>query len=99
MFLLSAFALYSFAVADRIGLEAPPPTPILLDRQGYFLAQFGADFTGPNGARRTEYGYWPLDALPERVVAATLALEDRRFWDHPGVDGLAVLRAAFERRF
>ena len=95
MFLLSAFALYSFAVADRIGLEAPPPTPILLDRQGYFLAQFGADFTGPNGARRTEYGYWPLDALPERVVAATLALEDRRFWDHPGVDGLAVLRAAW----
>src|SRR5205823_1082062 len=27
-----------------------------------------------------------------RVVAATLAVEDRRFWRHPGVDPLAVVR-------
>lgn len=89
-------ARYGLAVAERIELVAPPPTPILLDRQGDFLAQFGAVVTDPDGARRTEYGYWPLAALPERVAAATVALEDRRFWNHPGVDALAVLRASWQ---
>jgi len=39
------------------------------------------------------YGFWPVDKVPERVVAATLALEDRRFYSHPGVDPLALGRA------
>ncbi|MFO1371520.1 MAG: transglycosylase domain-containing protein [Candidatus Competibacteraceae bacterium] len=94
--LLAALTMYGLAVVQRISLEAPPPTPILLDRQGYFLAQFGATRIDAAGARRTEYGYWPLDALPERVAAATVALEDQRFWNHPGVDGLAVLRATWQ---
>ena len=33
------------------------------------------------------------DELPPLVVAATLAAEDRRFFIHPGVDPLAVVRA------
>jgi penicillin-binding protein 1C len=33
------------------------------------------------------------DRLPPVLVAATLAAEDRRFWSHPGVDALAMLRA------
>ncbi|MBV8200283.1 MAG: transglycosylase domain-containing protein [Acidobacteria bacterium] len=41
-------------------------------------------------------GYWPVAELPPRVVAATLALEDRRFGSHPGVDPLAVARAALQ---
>ena len=41
-------------------------------------------------------GYWPVPALPPRVVAATLALEDRRFGSHPGVDPLAVARALLQ---
>ncbi|MES2638035.1 MAG: transglycosylase domain-containing protein [Myxococcota bacterium] len=35
----------------------------------------------------------PDHALPARVVAATLALEDHRFRTHPGVDPLAIARA------
>jgi penicillin-binding protein 1C len=34
------------------------------------------------------------DALPDALVRATLAAEDRRFWSHPGVDPLAIARAA-----
>ena len=41
-------------------------------------------------------GYWPVPELPPRVVAATLALEDRRFGSHPGVDPLAVARALLQ---
>ncbi len=35
----------------------------------------------------------PLEAISPRLIAATLALEDQRFWRHPGVDGLAIVRA------
>src|ERR687892_50673 len=31
--------------------------------------------------------------LPPVLVAATIAAEDRRFWSHPGVDPIAILRA------
>src|SRR5262249_4302457 len=47
----------------------------------------------PSG--RIDYGYWPLQQLPDRVVKATLALEDRRFYDHIGVDPYAIGRAAW----
>jgi penicillin-binding protein 1C len=33
-------------------------------------------------------------ALPPMLVAATVAAEDRRFWSHPGVDAIAIARAA-----
>ena len=86
-----AVALLALGVAGWFGarLEAPPPTPILLDRNGGFLAQIpAADDAG--------YGYWDMGALPPRVVAATVALEDRRFWWHPGVDPIALARAVWQ---
>jgi len=35
-----------------------------------------------------------LDAIPDRVIAAFLAAEDKNFFGHPGIDPLAILRAA-----
>jgi penicillin-binding protein 1B len=35
----------------------------------------------------------PLAQIPPRMVQAVLAIEDRRFYDHPGVDPLGILRA------
>jgi len=87
---------YLAAVLSRAHFDAPPPTPIVYDRHGTFLAQFGDDLAARDGVRLTEYGYWPVDPLPARVVSASLALEDRRFWSHPGVDPRAVLRAAWQ---
>ncbi len=34
--------------------------------------------------------------LPDHVVVATIAAEDRRFYSHPGVDPLAIVRAAIQ---
>jgi penicillin-binding protein 1C len=77
------------AAWEASSLTAPQPTWLVLDRNARFLAQLPSPT--PKG-----FGYWPIDELPPRVVAATLAIEDRRFWTHPGVDPLAVLRAAWQ---
>ncbi len=37
-----------------------------------------------------------FDDLPDRVVDAFVAAEDRRFWEHPGIDYVGVLRAMFQ---
>lgn len=43
------------------------------------------------------------DDLPQNIVDATIAAEDRRFFSHPGVDPIAIARATLanlrERRF
>lgn len=71
----------------RSGLVAPEPTLLVTDREGRFLGELP-----PAGDDRL--GYWPVTSIPERVAAATIAIEDRRFAVHPGVDLLAVARAA-----
>ncbi len=70
-------------------LDAPSPTEIVYDRNGAFLTQVA------HGPESLGYGYWPLQKIPERLALATLALEDRRFDEHPGVDPLALARAAW----
>src|SRR3990170_8888985 len=36
-----------------------------------------------------------LDEVPELLIAATLAIEDKSFWTNPGVDVLGIARAAY----
>ncbi|MHB1223688.1 MAG: transglycosylase domain-containing protein [Gemmatimonadaceae bacterium] len=56
----------------------------ILDRAGKEMGQFQA-------VRRINV---PLDAVPEHVREAFVATEDRRFYDHHGVDLRGVVRAA-----
>jgi penicillin-binding protein 1A len=37
----------------------------------------------------------PLDQMPKVLQDAVIAIEDERFWDHPGVDARAIARAFF----
>src|SRR5262249_48275452 len=36
-----------------------------------------------------------LSAIPQRMVQAVLAIEDRRFYEHPGIDPIGMFGAAF----
>ena len=96
-----AFACLMAAFVNEVGsratLVAPRGSRILYDRHGAFLAQIAGEGLERriDGEAPVEFGYWPLERLPDRVVRATLALEDRRFFEHPGVDPLAVARAAW----
>ena len=85
---LSALVIVSataWFIWHRSTFVDPRPTAILSDRHGAFLGQIGRGNDG--------YGYWPVDRVPDRVSAAILALEDHRFWEHGGIDPVAVARA------
>jgi penicillin-binding protein 1C len=71
---------------DRAVLD-PVPGPLVLDRQGRIL-RLGLEAGGRKLIKL------PPGELPAKVAAAFVAAEDQRFWTHPGVDPLAVLRAA-----
>ncbi len=63
-----------------------PATPLLEDRTGAFLSE------GENEYARL--GFWDMpDPLPERVRECVIAIEDKRFALHAGVDLRAVGRA------
>ncbi len=89
IFFLAVFFLLAGIAYRRAQLISPDSTYFLRDRHGRFLGEVGAP---PDG----EYGYWRLEEMPKRIAAATLAVEDRRFQSHPGVDPLAVIRAAYQ---
>lgn len=81
----AALALWAPLPANR--LASYPADTVLLDRRGVPL--------------RVRLGYGEVDCRPIPLaqagawtVPALLAAEDRRFFRHPGVDPLAVLRAA-----
>jgi penicillin-binding protein 1C len=67
---------------------AEPTSTVVVDRRGEVLYESRSAF-GTRGV--------PLraDALPVRLVEATLAAEDVRFFGHSGVDPLAIGRAAW----
>ncbi|EYF08343.1 penicillin-binding protein 1C [Chondromyces apiculatus] len=59
---------------------------LVLDRNGHPLREIPSD-AGHRGQSA------PLDALGERILLATLASEDRGFFEHEGIDPVAILRA------
>ena len=41
----------------------------------------------------------PLQAIPRQMIQAVLAIEDRRFYDHPGIDPIGIAGAVFRNVF
>ena len=71
-------------------LQSPPePHGVLSDRNGKELTHF---------PRQDYFRHQPasLDEIPDHLIKATLAAEDKRFFNHPGVDYSATLRALYE---
>src|SRR3972149_9201449 len=72
--------------------------PLLDLRQGKLptvrLYAGSEEIAALQGTSRRFQIWLPLDEIPRPVVNAVLAAEDRRFFQHPGIDVRAVLRAA-----
>ena len=68
-------------------LTHTPYATLLLDRQGKPLdARIAAD---------QQWRFAPIGQLPHKYQRALLSFEDKRFFWHPGIDPLAILRAAW----
>ncbi len=73
-----------FFLLPVVSVEAPLAS-VVLDRDGRLLgAVIAAD---------EQWRFPPTEAVPERFATALLQAEDQRFFQHPGVDPLAVARA------
>ncbi|MDX1507914.1 MAG: transglycosylase domain-containing protein, partial [Woeseiaceae bacterium] len=67
--------------------DIPLQMPLrVFSRDGYLISEIGQ-------RRRILVEY---DDVPEYVVNAFIAAEDRRFWEHPGIDYVGLLRALFQ---
>lgn len=73
-------------IIDRARFRSPPPTPLFEDARGGFLSDGEAVY----GA----LGYWNLpEPIPDKVRKTVIAVEDRRFEEHLGVDPFGIARA------
>ncbi|MDB4416133.1 transglycosylase domain-containing protein, partial [Akkermansiaceae bacterium] len=69
--------------------SSPSAHGVLLDRHGKELTHF---------PREDYFRHKPasLEEIPDHLIKATLAAEDKRFFDHPGIDYLASARALYK---
>ncbi|MBM4422600.1 MAG: hypothetical protein FJ030_04305 [Chloroflexi bacterium] len=106
---LAAFALVAIAIVlaasaaiveyYRIAQTLPDPDD-LSTRAAQFESTYIYDSTGqllyelndPNKGRRTRI---PIDQISPYLLAATIATEDRDYYNHPGFDAIAILKAVY----
>ncbi|HEX8233707.1 MAG TPA: penicillin-binding protein 1A [Caulobacteraceae bacterium] len=85
IFIVAFFAVFASDLPDTSKLYDihRQPSITYLDRSGALLAVRGSQYAPPVD----------LDELPEYVPAAFIAIEDRRFYYHPGFDPIGMSRA------
>jgi penicillin-binding protein 1A len=86
LFIAVAFAYYSTAFPDPMTLRLKEHAPAVrvLARDGSLLGERGGGDA-----------YVPFDLLPQHLIDAVIATEDRRFFRHWGIDPFGLARAAF----
>ena len=72
-----------------------PPTKKTVDRVRLDAPLITALITTSRSKRRDV----PLQVIPTRMVQAVLAIEDRRYYDHHGIDPFGIARAIFRNVF
>lgn len=82
--IMTAFALPAFNIIDRGAFNKAEDYSVV------FLDRFGTEI-GRRGIRSDDSV--ALDQMPDYLIKATLATEDRRFYDHFGIDIVGTLRA------
>ncbi|HWN71577.1 MAG TPA: transglycosylase domain-containing protein, partial [Haliangium sp.] len=79
---------WSYPVADLAPERGGPL--LVMDRHGRLLRSV------PGPAHRPGRAAWvPLERVPSHALLAAIASEDRRFYEHPGVDIVGLARAAW----
>jgi len=93
---VAAFAIYKYfdiaktlpAVDELQNRASQFETTRILDRNGNILYEI----VDPNAGKRT---YVPLESISPYLIAATIATEDKEYYNHPGFDVVALGRALY----
>ncbi len=77
---------YTTEYPNPLAMRAKERTPVIrvLARDGSLIAERGST-----------HDFMPIDMLPQHVIDAVVATEDRRFFTHWGIDPAGMARAAF----
>jgi membrane peptidoglycan carboxypeptidase len=92
----SAFAVYSYYAQDL-----PDPRAIETEQEDFETTKI-YDRTGETllyevfDPRLGDREYMTLDQIPQHCIDATVALEDKTFWENPGFDPEGIARAFWQ---
>jgi membrane peptidoglycan carboxypeptidase len=94
LLMVASFGVYQYfsiastlpSIEDLRSRASQFETTRILDREGNVLYEI----LDPNAGRRT---YVPLEKISPYLIAATIATEDKEFYNHPGFDPAAITRA------
>lgn len=93
-----AVGVLAFAVAGMAWIRLGPVDQSLLERGRHesltVLDRNGEVLYEPLASSGSRGEWLTAEHLPEVLIAATVAAEDRRFFFHPGLDPVAIARAA-----
>lgn len=78
------FVLKDIPKATQLGSTSQPQSSKIYDRNGELL------YTMYTGRNQT---YIPLSSIPKHLQQATIAIEDRNFYNHGAIDVQGILRA------
>ena len=94
--LISLIVIISGAAAGAY-LALVKDVPRIEEIKGYMPAEgtrIYADDDTLVGEFKIEKGiYVPISKIPENIIRAVVAVEDSRFWQHKGIDFIAIVRA------
>ena len=88
--LVVAVAIFTFTLMPKLPTvdsikDVPLKVPLrVFTSQGELIAEFGEERREPVS----------IESVPEELINAILAAEDERYYSHPGVDFMGVIRAA-----
>lgn len=80
-------------IAALIGFEYCLPEPLFNEPVSSILLSNEKKLLGAHISKDEQWRFPPLKKLPKKFVASIIAFEDKRFYQHIGVDPLAVARA------
>ena len=84
-FFIMVYYAYDLPDVDKLDEDKEKPSIVILDSNNQFLASYGDVYTE----------YVKYDDIPKSLIDAVIATEDRRFFDHWGVDLRGLARAIF----
>lgn len=79
--------------ADRNGPASDRPPDTLSGACSTLLYSSDGQLLGARIAPDGQWRFPPADSLPGKFVTCLLTYEDKRFFRHPGVDPVAIVRA------